>query len=69
MHIVRYQYRDLVVKIICALQVTQSDAVSSFQNYTISPSGQQITVTGPYVLDTDHHNWAEIHPGNTLTIL
>ena len=27
-----------------------------------------ITVTGPYVLDTNHYNSAEIHPVYTLTI-
>ena len=62
----QYQYGDLVVEIICALPITQSDAVSACQNYTNNitmPSvNDHITVTGPYVLDTDHYNWAEIHP-------
>src|SRR6266849_9422833 len=30
----QYQYGDLVVGIICALPITQSDAVSACQNYT-----------------------------------
>ena len=68
----QYQYGDLVVEIICALPITQSDAVSACQNYTntitIPNVNDQITVTGPYVLDTDHSNWAEIHPVYTLTI-
>ena len=68
----QYQYGDLVVEIICALSITQSDAVSACQNYTntiTAPSvNDHITVTGPYVLDTDHSNWAEIHPVYTLTI-
>jgi hypothetical protein len=67
-----YQFGDLVVEIICALPITQPDAVSACQNYTNSitiPSvNDHITVTGPYVLDTDHYNWAEIHPAYTLTI-
>ncbi len=68
----QYQYGDLVVEIICALPITQSDAVSACQNYTnnvtIPSVNDHITVTGPYVLDTDHHDWAEIHPVYTLTI-
>jgi len=68
----QYQYGDLVVEIICALPITQSDAVSACQNYTnnitIPSISDHITVTGPYVLDTDHYSWAEIHPVYTLTI-
>lgn len=66
------QYGDLIVEIICALHITQSDAVSACQNYTnnitIPSVNQHITVTGPYVLDTNHSNWAEIHPVYTLTV-
>ena len=68
----QYQYRDLVVEIICALPTTQSDTVSACQNYTntitIPNVNDHITVTGPYVLDTDHYDWAEIHPVYTLTL-
>ena len=68
----QYQYGDLVVEIICALPITQQDAVSACQGYTnnitIPSVNDHITVTGPYVLDTDHHNWAEIHPVYALTI-
>ena len=68
----QYQYGDLVVEIICALPITQSDAVSACQGYTnnitIPSTNDHITLTGPYVSDTDHYNWAEIHPVYTLTI-
>ncbi len=68
----QYQYGDLVVEIICAQPITQSDAVSACQNYTnnitIPSVNDHITVTGPYVLDTDHYDWAEIHPVYTLTL-
>ena len=68
----QYQYGDLVVEIICALSITQSDAISACQNYTnnitVPSINDHITVTGPYVLDTNHYNWAEIHPVYTLTI-
>ena len=56
----QYQYGDLVVEIICALPITQSDAVSACQNYTnnitIPSINDHITVTVPYVLETDHHD-------------
>jgi hypothetical protein len=68
----QYQYGDLVVELICALPINQSDAVSACQNYTntitIPSVNDHITVTGPYVLDTDHYDWAEIHPVYTLTL-
>jgi hypothetical protein len=68
----QYQYGDLIAEIICALPITQSDAVSPCQNYTnnitIPSVNEHITVTGPYVLDTDHSNWAEIHPVYTVTM-
>jgi hypothetical protein len=68
----QYHYGDLVVEIICALPITQSDAASACQNYsntiTIPSVNDHITVTGPYVLDTYHSNWGEIHPVYTLTI-
>jgi hypothetical protein len=69
---VQYQYGDLVVEIICALPINQSDAVSACQNYTntitIPSVNDHVTVTGPYVLDTNHYDWAEIHPVYTLAI-
>ena len=68
----QYHYGDLVVEIICALPITQQDAVSACQGYTnnitIPSVNDHITVDGPYVLDTEHSNWAEIHPVYALTI-
>src|SRR5712691_5052665 len=62
----QYQYGDLVVEIICVNPPSQTDAIPSCQNYTnqipVPSAGQHITITGPYILDTDHYNWAEIHP-------
>lgn len=61
-----YQYGDLVAEIICVNTPTHTDAIPSCQNYTnrilIPAVGQHVTVTGPYVLDTEHYDWAEIHP-------
>ncbi len=66
-----YQDGNLVLEIICVGQVTQPDAVSACENYTngiaIPELTQHITVSGPYVLDTDHYDWAEIHPVYKLT--
>jgi hypothetical protein len=68
----QYQYGDLVVEVICALPISQQDAVLACQGYTnritIPSVNDSITVTGPYVLDTNHENWAEIHPVYSLTI-
>jgi hypothetical protein len=67
-----YQYGDLVVEIICATTINQQDAILACQgytnNFTIPSINDHITVTGPYVLDTDHYYWAEIHPVYSLTI-
>ncbi len=67
----QYQYGDLVVEIICVNPPTPgSAAAAACQNYTnqipIPDLGEHITVTGPYVLDTNHDNWAEIHPVYSL---
>jgi hypothetical protein len=68
----QYQYGDLVVEIICVTPPTQTDAIPACQGYTnqitVPSAGQHITITGPYALDTDHYNWAEIHPVYTLVI-
>ena len=68
---IQYQSGDLVVEIICAHLVNGLQPVSACQNYNNTiplPSlHQHITVSGPYVLDTAHYNWAEIHPVYKLT--
>ncbi len=69
---VTYQYGDLVVEVICARPVTQQDAITACENYqnqiTIPKEGQHIMASGPYVLDSGHHGWAEIHPVYSLTV-
>jgi len=68
----QYQYSDLVVEIICVNPPSQADAIPACQNYTnqipVPGVGQHITIMGPYVLDTDHYDWAEIHPVYSLVI-
>jgi hypothetical protein len=68
----QYQYGDLVVEIICVNSPSQIDAMPACQNYTnpiqVPSQGDHITVTGPYVLDTEHYNWAEIHPVYSLVV-
>ena len=60
----QYQYGGLVVEIICALPVTQPDAVSACQNYTntitIPNINDHNTFTGPLRPGHDHSDWAEI---------
>jgi hypothetical protein len=68
----QYQYGALVVEVICVGSIIQANAISACQGYTNTISvpnvGKHITVTGPYVLDNEHHNWAEIHPVYSLSI-
>ena len=65
------QYGDLVLEIVCANIVTQTDAMDACKGYvnhvTVPQEGQHIVATGPYVLDSDH-GWTEIHPVYSLTI-
>jgi len=66
-----YRQGDLLAEIICATTITQSDAVLACENYTnqilpIPNSNQNITVTGPYVLD-NVHGWMEVHPVYSLS--
>ena len=64
-----YRQGDLLAEIICVTTVNQQDAVLSCQNYTnhipIPSTHQNITVTGPYVLD-NNHGWMEVHPVYSL---
>ena len=60
-----YPQGDLLTEIICATTITQQDAVLACENYTnqilpIPNSNQNITVTGPYVLDNVHGGWKYI---------
>jgi len=51
-----YRQGDLLAEIICATMVNQQDAVLACENYTnqipIPMVNQNVTVTGPYVLDS-----------------
>ncbi len=62
----------LVVELICAKKVTQPDAIepcSGYYNNVVEPHvGDNITVTGSYVLDKQH-GWNEIHPVSSLSII
>ncbi len=62
----------LVLEIICAKKVTQANAIEPcsgyYNNVTIPSIGDQVSVTGSYVLDT-HHGWNEIHPISSLSII
>jgi len=70
---IKLQKGNLVIEPICSHKpITQPSAINActnFQQHLLIPSvGQHIAVTGSYVLDHDHSNWAEIHPITTLKI-
>lgn len=66
-----YEHGDLVLEEICKGTVTQADAVAACrrfsQSVTVPSAGDKVTVSGSYVLDTDH-GWREIHPVSRLTV-
>jgi hypothetical protein len=58
---------DLVVEPICVHPVSQADAIAScagdpdpLQN--LPHTGDRVWMEGSYVLDSDHGDWAELHP-------
>lgn len=63
------QHRDLVLEPVCEHDVTQQDAVAACAGYRnplqIPVIGTHVSVSGPWVLDTDH-GWDEIHPLETV---
>jgi hypothetical protein len=67
---IQNQFGDLVVEPICVNKVTQADAISACQNFhqniSIPPIGIHVNITGSYVLDKEHGNWAEIHPVTSM---
>jgi hypothetical protein len=62
----RNQFGDLVLEPICVRQVTQPSAIAACENFRqnidIPHVGTHVKVTGSYVLDHEHSDWAEIHP-------
>jgi len=66
-----YRQGDLLAEITCATTVYQQDAVLACDNYSnhipIPTKNQNVTVTGPYVLDSVH-GWMEVHPVYSLSI-
>jgi hypothetical protein len=60
------QFGDLVLEPICVRKVTQASAIAACQNFgqgiEIPIVGTHVKVTGSYVLDHEHNDWAEIHP-------
>jgi hypothetical protein len=67
------QFGDLVVEPICVNPVTQPSAISAcqdfHQNIEVPPVGSHVEITGSYVLDNEHGNWAEIHPVTSITTI
>ena len=71
---IQNQQGDLVLEIPCVNNVTQADAqatcavIDSRLKLAPPKSGQHISVTGPYVNDTQH-GWMEIHPISVLSVI
>ena len=67
-----YQHGDLVTEPVCEHAVTQADAVSACQGYTnptvVPKVGDHVQVSGPWVEDTMHFNWREIHPATYIIL-
>lgn len=63
------QFGNLVVEPVCQGNVTQPDAVAACQNFhqdiNVPSVGTHVTVTGSYVLDSQH-GWMEIHPVTSI---
>ena len=59
------QHGDLVLEPICQNSITQRNAVGPCKGFSkfisVPRVGTHVTVTGSYVLDTEH-GWTEIHP-------
>jgi hypothetical protein len=68
---IKNQLGDLVAEPICVNKITQPDAISTCQNFhqniNIPPIGSHVNITGSYVLDKEHGNWAEIHSVTSIT--
>ena len=64
------QHGYLVVEVICHWPTTHPPVVPYCQNFhqnvNIPPIGTHVTITGSYVLDKEHDNWAEIHPVTSI---
>jgi hypothetical protein len=70
---IKNQFGDLVVEPICVNPVTQPSAISAcqdfHQNIEVPPISTHVELTGSYVLDKEHGNWAEIHPVTSITTI
>jgi hypothetical protein len=64
------QFGDLVLEPICVRKVTQASAIAACENFIqaieIPPVRTHVKVTGSYVLDHEHNDWAEIHPISSI---
>ena len=65
------QRGDMVIEPICQHSITESIAAALactnfHQNINIPEVGSHVNVTGSYVLDKEHNNWAEIHPVTSI---
>ena len=61
---------NLVFEIVCHFPITQQDAIApcgSFHDMqVVPPVGSHVSITGSFVLDTNHSRWNEIHPVSSV---
>ena len=62
-----FENGDLIIELVCQIPPLAADAVRVCAGdgtalATAPTVGQHISVEGRYVLDLQHHSWAELHP-------
>jgi hypothetical protein len=67
------QAGNLVFELVCHyVPPTQADSLAACLNFAdtqrIPPVGAHVTITGAFVLDTNHARWNEIHPVSSIRV-
>lgn len=64
---------NLVFEVVCLFPVTQTDAKSACKGFKspvkLVPVGSHVRITGPWVQDTNHAKWNEIHAVHSMEVL
>ena len=70
---VKHQNGAMLTELICQNPPLSPSAETACENFEyhidIPPRGTHVRVTGTYVLDKNHHSWAEIHPVTSIIIV
>lgn len=64
---------NLVYEVVCLFPVTQADAKAACKGFNnpikLAPVGSHVRITGPWVQDTNHAKWNEIHAVSAIEVL